>query len=219
MGSTDSLYKKLFFFFYQLGEGISCPALHHPKSLWKPVKTFPLSSPPFIPTLSSDLCSAVAKQINREKSAVDQSSFSVLSHGESKRILKSTSPLAKHRLHTQKILPGAIHSSDQQYFFGYKTLTPCRRSFWQSTVTAERFIAGRLWWSGVGCFPSGCHWDSYSSPPNQKATGTAITSSFWDGWSVITEEKGGDWRFCGANLCVKGLGSSGFFSVRKPLVL
>lgn len=106
-----SIQKPLFF--NQLGGGISCPALHHPKSLWRPVKTFPLSSPPFIPTLSSDLCSAVAKQINREKSAVDQSSFSVLSHGESKRSLTSTSLLAKHRLHTERILPGAIHSSDQ----------------------------------------------------------------------------------------------------------
>lgn len=106
-----SIQKPLFF--NQLGGGISCPALHHPKSLWKPVKTFPLSSPPFIPTLSSDLCSAVAKQINREKSAVDQRSFSVLSHGESKRSLTSTSLLAKHRLHTERILPGAIHSSDQ----------------------------------------------------------------------------------------------------------
>lgn len=83
--AQDSLHKNLFYFFFnQLGGGISCPALHHPKSLWKPVKTFPLSSPPFIPTLSSDLCSTVAKQTNREKSAVDQSSFSVLSHGDSK---------------------------------------------------------------------------------------------------------------------------------------
>lgn len=77
-----SIQKPHFFLFYQLGGGISCPALHHPKSLWKPVKTFPLSPAPFIPTLSSDLCSTVAKQINREKSAGDQSSLSVLSHSK-----------------------------------------------------------------------------------------------------------------------------------------
>lgn len=77
-----SIQKPHFSFFYQLGGGISCPALHHPKSLWKPVKTFPLSPAPFIPTLPSDLCSTVAKQINREKSAGDQSCLSVLSHSK-----------------------------------------------------------------------------------------------------------------------------------------
>lgn len=39
--------------------------------------------------------------------------LSALSHSQSKRSLQSTVPLAKCRLHTSKILPGAINSLDQ----------------------------------------------------------------------------------------------------------